>query len=91
MRNFVYDGQGPDAFLLAGTNTDGPSETGDVVLPYPFTGNHYQYQANQLSLFYTNIQNTIELRQIYLYEIINIFNLDLDWRMHYPYSVGKRN
>merc|ERR1712080_497442 len=42
IKDFTYDGQGPDAFLLAGTSGR-PSKSGDVVLPYPYTGETFNY------------------------------------------------
>lgn len=37
VREFTYDGTGPDAFFWAGDKGDSPSEVGHI-LPYPFRG-----------------------------------------------------
>lgn len=49
IKGFTYDGQGPDAFFLAGTS-DRPSNKGDVVLPVPFTGEHFNYSSNKIPI-----------------------------------------
>ena len=54
VKDFQYDGAGPDAFFWAGTDSDKPSEDG-VILPYPFEGKFYSYQdqsAPVLGRFY---------------------------------------
>merc|ERR1712117_71363 len=38
IKDFTYDGEGPDAFFLAGTSGKPSRLSGDVVLPYPFDG-----------------------------------------------------
>ena len=35
IKEFTYDGKGPDAFFWAGTDGK-PSSTGGTILPYPF-------------------------------------------------------
>ena len=42
IKDFHYDGSGPDAFFWAGTN-ESPNDEGSI-LPYPFEGQFYQYQ-----------------------------------------------
>ncbi len=42
VRDFTYDGGGPDAFFWAGTTGNTPTEDG-VILPYPFEGRFYDY------------------------------------------------
>jgi len=42
IKNFNYDGQGPDAFFLAGTSGI-PSKKGEVVIPYPNKDKTYNY------------------------------------------------
>ena len=42
IKNFKYDGSGPDAFFWIGTAGAEPSETG-FILPYPYTGKFYHY------------------------------------------------
>merc|ERR1712227_72551 len=37
IKGFTYDGEGPDAFFLAGTSGKPSRLNGDVVLPYPFS------------------------------------------------------
>jgi len=41
IKNFKYDGGGPDAFFWAGTEGNRPSGAGGVILPYPYEGVHY--------------------------------------------------
>jgi len=46
IKGFTYDGEGPDAFFLAGESGSKPNSRttrGDHVLPYPFTGDHFDY------------------------------------------------
>merc|ERR1712038_2019688 len=50
IKNFVYDGQGPDAFLLAGTSGQ-PSKGGEVVLPIPNDdGRTYAYTDKDIPI-----------------------------------------
>ena len=42
IRDFAYDGAGPDAFFWAGTRTETPSDDG-IILPYPFDGQFFHY------------------------------------------------
>merc|ERR1712223_741183 len=50
IKNFVYDGQGPDAFLLAGTSGQ-PSKGGEVVLPVPNDdGRTYAYTDKDIPI-----------------------------------------
>jgi hypothetical protein len=42
IKNFKYDGSGPDAFFWVGTSGNEPSESGHI-LPFPFTGRFYHY------------------------------------------------
>lgn len=48
VKNFEYDGQGPDAFFWVGTST----QVGEVgwVLPYPFQGRFYEYQDENVPI-----------------------------------------
>merc|ERR1711936_363491 len=48
IEDFTYDGQGPDAFFLAGTSGR-PSENGQVVLPFPEKEKTFAYTV----LFFT--------------------------------------
>ena len=43
VKDFQYDGAGPDAFFWAGTESDEPDENG-MILPYPFEGRFYDYR-----------------------------------------------
>merc|ERR1719245_2579645 len=43
IKDFTYDGEGPDAFFLAGTSGQPSRRTGNVVLPYPYEGEHFSY------------------------------------------------
>ena len=49
IKGFTYDGEGPDAFFLAGTSGR-PSKNGDVVLGYPFEGKHYSYDDKTIPI-----------------------------------------
>merc|ERR1719430_766385 len=49
IKGFTYDGQGPDAFFLAGTSGL-PSSRGEAVLPYPFQGKHFSYQDKEIPI-----------------------------------------
>ena len=42
IRDFAYDGAGPDAFFWAGARTEAPSDDG-IILPYPFDGKFFHY------------------------------------------------
>jgi len=51
LQNFVYDGTGPDAFIIAGTKGAGPSgENADVVLSVPFQGQHFNYEDKRIPI-----------------------------------------
>jgi len=43
IKGFHYDGEGPDAFLLADTVSASPNRGGRVVIPYPSEERHYAY------------------------------------------------
>jgi len=49
IENFVYDGQGPDAFFLAGTSGR-PSKSGQVVLPYPNKEKTFSYTDKDIPI-----------------------------------------
>ena len=42
IKDFTYDGAGPDAFFWVGTSS-APSSVG-TILPYPFQGEFYDYE-----------------------------------------------
>ena len=42
IKNFRYDGAGPDAYFWIGTTGNGPNEAGQI-LPYPYKGRFYHY------------------------------------------------
>ena len=44
IKDFTYDGAGPDAFFWVGTSKK-PSSVG-TILPYPFEGKFYDYEDN---------------------------------------------
>ena len=50
IKGFTYDGEGPDAFFLAGTRGKPSRLSGDVVLPYPFEGEHFSYSDKNIPL-----------------------------------------
>jgi len=53
IKNFNYDGEGPDAFFLAGASGTKPKSRTtdeDIVLPYPYTGRHYEYLDNDIPI-----------------------------------------
>jgi len=46
IKGFTYDGEGPDAFFLAGetgTRPNARKANDDIVLPYPFDNKHFKY------------------------------------------------
>jgi len=46
IKGFTYDGEGPDAFFLAGESGSRPNArkaNDDIVLPYPFENQHFKY------------------------------------------------
>merc|ERR1712080_371237 len=49
IKDFTYDGQGPDAFFLAGTKGR-PSKSGEVVLPYPYEGKTFDYRDKDIPI-----------------------------------------
>ena len=50
IKGFTYDGEGPDAFFLAGTSGKPSRLHGDVVLPYPYEVSH---SILKISIFFT--------------------------------------
>ena len=50
IKDFTYDGEGPDAFFLAGTSGKPSRLSGDVVLPYPYEGEHFSYSDKNIPL-----------------------------------------
>ena len=50
IKGFTYDGEGPDAFFLAGTSGKPSRANGDVVLPFPFEGKHFSYSDRNIPL-----------------------------------------
>ena len=48
LRNFTYDGAAPDAFLIGGVSAR-PSGRPDVVFPFPFPGQHYQFGDKRIA------------------------------------------
>jgi len=50
IKGFTYDGEGPDAFFLAGTSGKPSRVNGNVVLPYPFEGEHFSYSDRNIPL-----------------------------------------
>merc|ERR1711971_158483 len=49
IKGFNYDGEGPDAFFLGGTHGP-PSKSGEVVMPYPFEGRHFNYRDKNIPI-----------------------------------------
>lgn len=49
IEDFNYDGEGPDAFFLAGT-TGRPSRNGQVVLPFPDEGKTFAYTDKDIPI-----------------------------------------
>ena len=43
IRDFAYDGAGPDAFFWAGTSGAKPGSVG-IILPHPFDGTFFDYE-----------------------------------------------
>ena len=50
IKGFTYDGEGPDAFFLAGTSGKPSRKDGDVVLPYPYEGKSFSYTDRNIPL-----------------------------------------
>jgi len=50
IKGFTYDGEGPDAFFLAGTSGKPSRASGNVVLPYPYEGKHFSYSDRNIPL-----------------------------------------
>ena len=50
IKDFTYDGEGPDAFFLAGTSGKPSRRSGNVVLPYPYSGEHFSYSDRHIPL-----------------------------------------
>merc|ERR1711970_1467566 len=50
IKGFTYDGEGPDAFFLAGTSGKPSKASGNVVLPFPYTGEHFSYSDRDIPL-----------------------------------------
>lgn len=42
IKNFKYDGSGPDAYFWVGSTGNEPNEVGQIV-PFPFSGRFYHY------------------------------------------------
>ena len=51
IRNFTYEGTAPDAFLIAGVSTAEPSGDPDLVLQFPFEGEHLGYHDTRVNVF----------------------------------------
>merc|ERR1712127_17563 len=49
IKGFNYDGEGPDAFFLGGTKGR-PSKSGEVVMPHPFQGKHFNYRDKDIPI-----------------------------------------
>jgi len=53
IKGFTYDGEGPDAFFLAGesgTRPNARATNGDIVLPYPYQGVEYEYLDSNIPI-----------------------------------------
>ena len=50
IKDFTYDGEGPDAFFLAGTSGKPSRRSGNVVLPFPYEGEHFSYSDRHIPL-----------------------------------------
>jgi len=61
IKGFTYDGEGPDAFFLAGTSGKPSRLHGDVVLPYPYEGEHYSYSDKTIPLLLRPFNGSEEL------------------------------
>ena len=61
IKGFTYDGEGPDAFFLAGTSGKPSRLNGDVVLPYPFEGKHYSYTDRNIPLLLREFDGSEEV------------------------------
>ena len=51
IRNFTYEGTAPDAFLIGGVSTAEPSGDPDLVLQFPFEGEHLGYHDTRVNVF----------------------------------------
>ena len=61
IKGFTYDGEGPDAFFLAGTSGKPSRIGGDVVLPYPYEGKHYSYADRNIPLLLREFDGSEEV------------------------------
>jgi hypothetical protein len=74
VKNFEYDGQGPDAFFWVGT-TARPGDEGHI-LPYPFDGKFYGYKDDSAPVLTGAFDGTKDIR-LTLPDDLNVS--DLKW------------
>ena len=74
IKNFEYDGQGPDAFFWVGTD-DLPGEIG-TILPYPFDGKFFKYDDQNAPILTDRFDGTKNIK-LTLPEEVDV--TDLKW------------
>ena len=50
LRNFTYSGTGPDVFLIGGVSGE-PGSSPDVVFPFPFPGQHLEFDDERIEKY----------------------------------------
>ena len=63
VKNFNYDGAGPDAFFLVGTEgtPDKTDESTTAILAHPFQGIHYQYRDQEAPILEAALNTQVVL------------------------------
>jgi hypothetical protein len=72
IKNFEYDGQGPDAFFWVGTS-DLPEKVG-TLLPYPFDGKFFKYDDQNAPVLTGRFDGTKDIK-LTLPEDVDVTNL----------------
>jgi len=73
IKDFTYDGAGPDAFFWVGTSQS-PSSVG-TILPYPFEGKFYDYEDNRAPI----LSRRFNKEEVILTLPDNLKSTDLKW------------
>ena len=74
IENFTYEGVAPDAFLIGGLSGE-PNDDPDVILAFPFEGDHFVYSNRSIPVW-RKFDGT---RSMVLTVPPNINVLDLKW------------
>ena len=75
IKEFTYDGKGPDAFFWAGTDGK-PSSTGGTILPYPFENKFYEYEDQSAPIIQGRFTGN---KDIELTTPTNLKTTDIKW------------